>query len=104
VNRVRILFSDAAVTDLLEQAEWYESQSGQLRAKRWQKSVTEALLRIAESPLSGSLCTFEQSELPDVRRKPIKGFPKHLVFYRLRPGALLILRIAHGARDLESLF
>jgi plasmid stabilization system protein ParE len=104
VTRVRILFSDAAVADVLEQADWYEAQSGQRLAKTWQKSVTDALLRIVESPLSGNLCTFEQSELRDVRRTPIKGFPKHLVFYRFRDGELRILRIAHGARDLESLF
>ena len=34
----------------------------------------------------------------------IPGFPKHLIFYQVRKNEVLILRIVHGARDLESLF
>ncbi len=35
---------------------------------------------------------------------PISRFPKHLVFYRVENREILILRVVHGARDLESLF
>jgi plasmid stabilization system protein ParE len=34
----------------------------------------------------------------------VSGFPKHLIFYRVEKDTLLILRVIHGARDLESLF
>jgi len=28
----------------------------------------------------------------------------HLIFYQLQHGEILVLRVVHGARDLESLF
>jgi plasmid stabilization system protein ParE len=30
--------------------------------------------------------------------------PKHLVFYSIKDNDVLILRVLHGARDLETLF
>lgn len=38
------------------------------------------------------------------RRVAVTGFPKHLVFYQSRGDEIVVLRIVHGARDLESLF
>jgi len=35
---------------------------------------------------------------------PVPGFAKHLIFYTIENDKLLILRVVHGARDLESLF
>jgi toxin ParE1/3/4 len=52
----------------------------------------------------GPLCHFKAEELLDVRRALVAGFPRHLVFYRFHDKELFILRVVHGARDLESLF
>ena len=100
----KITLSEAAVADILEQAEWYESQADQKLAKRWEKAVTSTLLRISRWPRAGSPCKFTAVELNDVRRVPVAGFPKHLIFYRSSAEELLVFRIVHGARDLESLF
>jgi hypothetical protein len=35
VKRPRIVPSDAAVADILEQSDWYQEQSGDKLAKRW---------------------------------------------------------------------
>jgi toxin ParE1/3/4 len=99
-----IVLTDAAVNDILEQAAWYHEQSGTKLARRWEQAVTSVLLRIAATPAAGAPCTFKAPELTDVRRAPVPRFPKHLVFYRFHSQELLILRIVHGARDLESLF
>jgi len=42
--------------------------------------------------------------LRDVRRATISGFPKHLLFYRFDDDEVFVLRVVHGARDLERLF
>lgn len=34
----------------------------------------------------------------------ISDFPRHLLFYRFDEEEVFILRIIHGARDLEGLF
>lgn len=99
-----MLLSEVAVADILEQADWYESQADQKLAKRWEKSVTSALLRISGKPNAGKLCDFSAEELKGVRRSPVPGFPKHLIFYRVREEEILVLRVVHGARNLENLF
>lgn len=104
MKQPRLVLSDASVADIVEQADWYIAQSGEALARRWEKAVTSAVLRVLRSPASGALCAFRSAELGDVRRKTISGFPKHLLFYRFREGEVLVLRVVHGARDLEKLF
>ena len=57
-----------------------------------------------EESRSGAPCRFSPTELHGSRRVPISGFPKHLVFYSVEDNDVLILRVLHRARDLESLF
>jgi toxin ParE1/3/4 len=104
VNHATLRLSDAAVGDILEQAEWYHQQSGQMLAKRWESAVTGALLRLMKNPQSGPPCIFNAADLQGIRRMRIVKFPKHLIFYQIESGEVLILRVIHGARDLESLF
>jgi plasmid stabilization system protein ParE len=37
-------------------------------------------------------------------RVPVTGFPKHLIFYKVEGREVFVLRVIHGARDLENLF
>ena len=104
MNRATLRLSDAAVGDILEQAEWYHQQSGHMLAKRWESAVTAALLRIVKNPLSGPPCIFTAADFQGIRRMRVARFPKHLIFYQSEGGEVLILRVIHGARDLESLF
>jgi toxin ParE1/3/4 len=103
VKKSPLVLSDAAIADILEQADWYVAQSGQALARRWEKAVTAAVLRVVSRPAAGTLCRFQSPELRGVRRTTISGFPKHLLFYRLDEGEIFILRVVHGARDLERL-
>jgi len=104
VNLKLINVADAAVADIIEQSDWYESQADYKLAERWENAVTAALLRIMKAPRSGQLCHLEKIQLRDVRRSFISGFPKHLIFYRFTDTELIVLRIVHGARDLEKVF
>jgi plasmid stabilization system protein ParE len=65
--------------------------------------VTAAVLRIVNTPAVGTPCAFGSIELRDVRRTVIAGFPKQLLFYRFRNDEVFVLRVVHGARDLEHL-
>jgi toxin ParE1/3/4 len=104
VRAPRIAFSDAALADILEQSDWYSAKAGRKLAKRWEEGVTSTLLRMAKAPGIGSLCEFSAEELRGTRRLSVAGFPRHLIFYQAREHEIFILRIVHGARDLESLF
>ena len=103
MRKPQLVLSDAAAADILEQADWYAAQSGEALAKRWGKAVTSAVLRVVSRSAAGTPCRFQSPELRGVRRTTILGFPKHLLFYRLDEGEIFILRIVHGARDLERL-
>ena len=100
----RLVFSEAAVADVLEQADWYRRQVGDVLALRWERAVTSAIAHVLRFPASGSPCLFRSPELKGARRTTIPKFPKHLMFYRIEEDVEFILRIVHGARDLESLF
>ncbi len=63
-----------------------------------------SVLRVVKTPSAGALCDFKSTELHDVRRISLAGFPKHLLFYEFKEKEILVLRVLHGARDLESLF
>jgi len=101
---LKLRFSELAVGDILEQADWYESQSGKKQARRWEDAVTATVLRIAGAPRAGALCHFKAESLQGTRRVPVAKFPRHLVFYQIERQGILVLRVVHGARDLESLF
>jgi toxin ParE1/3/4 len=104
VRKVRLKISEAAAADIVDQADWWQQQSGPELARRWERAVTSAVLRIMDNPRVGAISSFQHAELRNVRRILIPGFPKHLIFYQVRKSEILILRVVHGARDLESLF
>jgi len=104
VTRVRVTISEIAVSDILDQSDWYREQSGAKLARRWEQAVSNAIVRISRNPHIGAKCSFKTAELSDVRRTIIQKFPKHLLFYQAQNDQLVVLRVIHGARDLESLF
>ena len=103
MSRGFVWLSDAAAVDIAEQADWYERSSSHELAGKWEDEVEAALIRIEMHPASGAVCGFRPAELQGVRRMPIKGFPKHLILYQAEGTKITILRVAHGARDLERL-
>jgi toxin ParE1/3/4 len=44
------------------------------------------------------------SDLEGVRRLPVKGFENYLIFYVPRSGGIDVIRVLHGARDIDNLF
>lgn len=104
MKRAEIRFSDDAVSDILEQSDWYRKRSSGALAERWEKEVDSAIRLIVRNPGAGAPCMFRSDELAGTRRTRIKKFSRHLIFSRCEGGDVLILRVLHGARDLESLF
>jgi len=104
VRRPRLSLTDAAVNDILEQADWYEQQADARLSDRWERAISQTLLRIIRNPRSGTLCSLAADQLRGVRYAPVTGFAKQLVFYLVEKDELRVLRVIHGARDLERLF
>jgi toxin ParE1/3/4 len=104
VTRFSIRIGEEAASDILDQFSWYEAKSGSDLAGRWEKAVSSTFLRIVRHPHSGAPCNFKSRELWGTRRITIAKFPKHLIFYQIKENEVVILRVLHGARDLEALF
>ena len=104
MNDSRLHLTKTAIADVIEQADWYEMQASPALTHKLEAAVAAALLRILDNAQHGAPCNFQSAELIGVRRATIPGFLKHLVFYQIQQDRLVILRVIHGARDLENLF
>ncbi len=56
---------------------------------------------IAKTPSIGRFSGFTNPEVQQVRQYPIKGFANYLILYRLIEDNIEIIRVLHGARNLE---
>lgn len=54
-------------------------------------------------PQRGKLIQSNNPELGNIRQQAVKGFKKYLVFYRPTDLGVEILRVIHGARDIEAI-
>ena len=95
----RLSILPRAAADIDEQA-LYIAQDSVEAAIRFDLAVLATLKQIQKNPYLGSLCELEF--LPDLRRRGVRGFVSHLIFYRIVGERVIIVRILHGARDIES--
>jgi toxin ParE1/3/4 len=58
---------------------------------------------LADMPQMGTLRHFRTSLLKNVRMFPVRGFEKHLVFYRPCEDGIEIVRVLHASRDIPSI-
>jgi toxin ParE1/3/4 len=49
------------------------------------------------------LCNFKDPSVAQMRQYPVKGFKNYLVLYELTETTIDIVRVVHGARNLEPL-
>jgi toxin ParE1/3/4 len=72
--------------------------SGLSQADDRLKDIKQKFNQLAQFPNSGR----DRSELlPDLRSLPVNGF---VIFYRIAPNHIAIVRVINGRRDIEALF
>jgi toxin ParE1/3/4 len=59
---------------------------------------------LADHPELGRLRKFAKRELAGIRSFVIGDFPNFVIFSEARPDGAEIVRVLHGARDIEKLF
>jgi plasmid stabilization system protein ParE len=93
---------EAAALAIVEQADYYRQAADDSLAARWESSIDQTVHSLLQMPERGTPCRFKPPELSDLRWIPVRGFPKHMIFYRFDADeqALLIVNVVHGARDL----
>ena len=104
MNRRRILLRPAAERDLERQAQYITSSSGADAARRFYRAAEQTCRLIAGQPGIGRRIPYRNPLLAETRMFRVKGFTQHLIFYRPIKNGVEIIRVIHGARDIESLF
>ncbi len=104
VTGQRVLRRPEANQDIIEHA-FYIAARGSLDASdRFLQATEQAFGQLAAMPKMGRRRGFRRSYLSDVRQWAVPGFPNHLVFYRPVDKGIEVLRVLHGARDIEAVF
>jgi toxin ParE1/3/4 len=98
-----ILRRDAALQDLIDLA-YYIALDNLDAAFRFLDSAEESFRDLERMPLMGTRREFQNPKLAGIRLWRVKGFPKHLIFYRPLEDGIEIIRVLHSARDIEALF
>ena len=94
--------SEPAILDLLATASYLERDDPDV-ARRFLRQARRTFELLADRPEIGRPRGSPEQELSGVRSWPVVGFEKHLVFYRPIRNGVEIVRVLHGARDIESL-
>lgn len=93
----QIIKSPEAKADLVDIWD-YIAQSNESGADRLLDSINQKLILISNSPYIGR----ERHDLaPGLRSLPVGSY---VIFYRLIGDGIEIVRVLHGARDIENLF
>ena len=99
-----IVVRPAAERDLDEQAEYLAVHQSVTVAVRFHHAAEDTFQLLANQPEIGRRAEYRSPLLVGIRMFLMKGFPKYLVFYRPLEDGVEIIRVLHGARDIESLF
>lgn len=102
MSRVLVI-RGSAERDILAIAIWL-GESSHSAAESFRPSVLATIQAIAEHPFAGPAVDWRPVHEGTLRRRPIFGFPNHLVFYVASEERVEIIRVLHGARDLPALF
>jgi toxin ParE1/3/4 len=70
-------------------------------AYRFLDAVDEDSRKLAAMPGMGPIREFSNPKLKGLRSWPVTGFRNYLIFYRKSRGGITVVRVVHGARDLE---
>ncbi len=99
----RILKREAAGRDLREHADFIAAGSRE-SAVRFLEAVERSFKQLAGMPAMGVSYDAIAPELKGMRRFRVDGFEDYLVFYFPLKDGIEVVRVIHGARDLEALF
>jgi len=99
----RLVILPQANVELHDQAE-YISIGNEDMARRFFAAAETTFRDLIAMPGIGRRSQFRNARLRVLRSWRIRGFENWLIFYRVTEEAVEVVRVLHGARDLEALF
>jgi toxin ParE1/3/4 len=98
-----VRISPRAVRDVLQQASYLAREATPSVARRFHKAVADAVTRLARMPAIGSPYESSNPRLASLRAWRVRRFDKYVIYYQVSEESVTIVRVLHGARDIERL-
>jgi toxin ParE1/3/4 len=98
----RILLRPLAVRDL-DAHSAFIARTQRAAARRFVRVTEKALTRLALNPALGPVWDSQDPRLTGLRCWTLRGFPNHVIFYRAVADGIEVVRILHGAQDLNRI-
>lgn len=73
-------------------------------AERYYAAVDQTCASLVNQPHAGALYDSGVASIEGLRRFPVRGFENYLIFYLPHPGGVDVIRVLHGARDIDNIF
>jgi len=89
--------------DLAEAAD-YIARDSLDAARRFLDAAEAAFELLAAMPEMGTRCNFRSPTASGIRMWSIRGFQNYIVFYRPLDDGVDVVRVIHGARDIQAIF
>ena len=100
----RIIVNPRADQDIDDQFAYLFEQVSLATAVRFLTATRQTFQQLAQTPDLGSLYEFQSPRLVGIRWWKVRGFKKHLVFYRPTDDGITVIRVLHAARNIARLF
>jgi len=89
--------------DLVDAFRFYARNAGFRVAQQFFTETEATFTRLAGMPGMGTRCEHDHPALAGLRYSPVSRFRKYLVFYRSVSDGIEVVRVLHGARDIENI-
>jgi toxin ParE1/3/4 len=98
---LQVEYRPAARRDLFQVSEYLHREVSLQLAERFLMALDEAIQQIAGFPYAGTLFPARKIRALEIRRWPVKEFPRYLIYYAVGSRKITLLRILHSARDVS---
>jgi toxin ParE1/3/4 len=98
-----LVIRPAADYDIDEQFVYLALDAGEELAMRFLEATQACFERLLAMPDLGAIRVFRDPELEGLRMFPVSGFEAHLVFYRPTSRGIEVIRVLHGARNVDEI-
>jgi toxin ParE1/3/4 len=99
----RVVKRPEALSDL-EEIQVAIGRNSLMAAERFSIEAERAFELLASMPELGGRSESDHPVLAGLRIWPIRRFRKYLILYRALTNGIEVVRVVHGARDIEGLF
>ncbi len=100
----RIHKTALATVDIETLAHYLLAEAGSDVALRFVDSAERAFDQLVAMPEIGVRLGCQQASHSDIRRWHVDSFPRLVILYRIIPSGIEIVRVLHGARDIDAIF